>query len=72
MVASVKEEIKMELQAEELRQIYKEQSALQDDFLNIGKNTIAEAQQSLDDTADTLKNSLASPTLDDSEQHEPK
>jgi sec-independent protein translocase protein TatB len=35
MVASVKEEIKLELQAEEMRQIFKEQSAgLQDDYID--------------------------------------
>jgi sec-independent protein translocase protein TatB len=73
MVASVKEEIKMELQAEELRQIFKEQSDLQDDFLNIGKNAIAETQQLLDETSsDTFKTTLTSPSIDNPEPHEPK
>lgn len=47
MVASVKEEIKLELQAEELRQIFKEQSALHDDV-----------QQMLDETSNTIKSSF--------------
>ncbi|MFA6164122.1 MAG: Sec-independent protein translocase protein TatB [Methylobacter sp.] len=49
MVASVKEEIKQELQAEEMRQIFKEQSGLK------------EVQQILDETSDTahsIKSSL--------------
>jgi sec-independent protein translocase protein TatB len=33
MVASVKEEIKLELQAEEMHQIFKEQASLQDDIM---------------------------------------
>ena len=61
MVASVKEEIKLELQAEELRQIFKEQSALQDDV-----------QQMLDETSDTLKSSIDQPPADNAKQHEPK
>ncbi len=72
MVASVKEEIKLELQAEELRQIFKEQADLQDTYLNEGKNVIAEAQQIFDETTDTLKNTVISPKIDDLEQHEPK
>ena len=47
MVASIKEEIKLELQAEELRQIFKEQSGLQD------------VQQMLDETSITLKSTIA-------------
>ncbi|MDD4905896.1 MAG: Sec-independent protein translocase protein TatB [Methylobacter tundripaludum] len=46
MVASVKEEIKLELQAEELRQIFKEQSGM------------AEVQQIIDETSDTLKSTI--------------
>ncbi len=60
MVASVKEEIKLELQAEEMRQIFKEQSGLQD------------VQQMLDETSDTLKSTLAQSPADSIEQHEPK
>jgi len=85
IVASVKEEIKLELQAEEMRQIFKEQSGLQD------------VQQILDETSNTLKSTIApSPTaseaqhdldigatdeleqhqeplpIDKTEQHEPK
>ncbi|MEY3807534.1 MAG: twin-arginine translocase subunit TatB [Pseudomonadota bacterium] len=56
MVASVKEEIKLELQAEELRQLFKEQSGLE------------EAQQILDETSNTLKATLA----DSTEPHELK
>lgn len=51
MVASVKEEIKLELQAEEMRQIFKEQSGLQD------------VQQMIDETSNTLKSTFdPSPT----------
>lgn len=46
MVASVKEEIKLELHAEEMRQIFKEQSGLQD------------VQQMLDETSNTIKSTL--------------
>jgi sec-independent protein translocase protein TatB len=46
MVASVKEEIKLELQAEEMRQIFKEQSGLQD------------VQQILDETSIALKSTI--------------
>lgn len=46
MVASVKEEIKLELQAEEMRQIFKEQSGLE------------ETQQMLDETSNTLKSTF--------------
>ena len=60
MVASVKEEIKLELQAEELRQIFKEQAGLQD------------VQQMLDETSDTLKSSIDQPPADNAKQHEPK
>ncbi len=49
MVASVKEEIKLELQAEEMRQIFKEQSGLQ------------EVRQILDETSNTLKSTLEQP-----------
>jgi sec-independent protein translocase protein TatB len=48
MVASVKEEIKLELQAEELRQIFKEQSGM------------TEVQQIIDETSDTLKSTIDS------------
>ncbi len=58
MVASVKEEIKLELQAEEMRQIFKEQSDLQN------------FQQILDETTDALKSPLAPPP-DSAEPHEP-
>ena len=92
MVASVKEEIKLELQAEELRQIFKEQAGLQDDCMDAGGTTprtgeveqrmeqlpramqgaIAEAQQMLDETSDTLKSSIDQPPADNTKQHEPK
>jgi sec-independent protein translocase protein TatB len=58
MVASVKEEIKLELQAEEMRQIFKEQSDLQN------------FQQILDETTEALKSPLALPS-DRAEPHEP-
>jgi sec-independent protein translocase protein TatB len=57
MVAAVKEEIKLELQAEELRQIFKEQSGLE------------EAQKILDETSGTLKSTLAQSPDD---QHDSK
>jgi sec-independent protein translocase protein TatB len=71
MVASVKEEIKLELQAEEMRQIFKEQTGLQ------------EAQQMFDETATTLKSTFEQSAITtnqqdtdeikpDSSQHEPK
>jgi len=60
MVASVKEEIKLELQAEEMRQIFKEQSGIE------------EAQQILDETTDALKSSIDQPPVDNAKQHEPK
>ncbi|HEY8097404.1 MAG TPA: Sec-independent protein translocase protein TatB [Methylobacter sp.] len=59
MVAAVKEEIKLELQAEEMRQIFKEQSGLQD------------VQQMIDETSNSLKSSI-DPQPDSAEQHEPK
>ncbi|MGR9012884.1 MAG: Sec-independent protein translocase protein TatB [Gammaproteobacteria bacterium] len=46
MIAAVKEEIKLELQAEEMRQIFKEQSDLHD------------IQQIFDETSDTLKSTF--------------
>jgi sec-independent protein translocase protein TatB len=58
MVASVKEDIKLELQAEELRQIFKDQSGLD------------EVQQILDDTSDTLKSRLALTQTYSTDQHE--
>lgn len=57
MVAAVKEEIKLELHAEEMRQIFKEQSALHD-----------ELQQTIDETSNSIKSTLAPPA----EPHEPK
>jgi len=60
MMDSVKEEIKQELQAAELRQIFEEQSALQENFLNEGKNAIAETQQMLDETSATFKDASTS------------
>jgi len=60
MVASVKEEIKLELQAEELRQIFKEQSGLD------------EVQQILDESTDTIKSTLTLTPADSTAQHESK
>ncbi|MDO9139017.1 MAG: Sec-independent protein translocase protein TatB [Methylobacter sp.] len=59
MVASVKEEIKLELEAEELRQLFKEQSGLDD------------VRQMLDETSDAVKSSLAPPP-ENTDTHEPK
>ena len=62
MVASVKEEIKLELQAEELRQIFNEQSGLE------------EAHKIFDETSTTLKTTLDPSSLTTStaqnEQHQ--
>ncbi len=72
MVASVKEEIKLELHAEEMRQIFKEQSELEDGFMGAGSKAIAEVQQLFDETTDTLKATLDPSPLDSAENHEPK
>jgi len=56
MVASFKEEIKQELEAEEIRQIMKEQADIQQEF-----------KQVLDQTADSI-NSLQSPTQQNPDQ----
>jgi hypothetical protein len=45
---------------------------LQNDFLNAGKNAIAETQQLLDESADTFKTTLTSPSINNPEAHEPK
>jgi sec-independent protein translocase protein TatB len=58
MAASVKEEIKLELQAEELRQIFKEQSGLDD------------AQHLLDETSSALNATLAQSPINSAGQHE--
>ncbi len=60
MVAAVKEEIKLELQAEEMRQIFKEQSGLE------------EVQQMLDETSDTFTSSIEQSPADNARQHESK
>lgn len=60
MVAAVKEEIKLELQAEEMRQIFKEQSGLED------------VQQMLDETSDTLKSAIEQSPVDNAKQDESK
>ncbi|WP_432743219.1 Sec-independent protein translocase protein TatB [Methylobacter sp. G7] len=60
MVAAVKEEIKLELQAEEMRQIFKEQSGLED------------VQQMLDETSDTLKSAIKQPPVDNAKHDESK
>jgi sec-independent protein translocase protein TatB len=80
MVAAVKEEIKLELQAEEMRQIFKEQSGLSevqqaiDETSNTLKSTISKVQDDLDTGAvtevDQHKESL--PTTAKVEKHEPK
>jgi sec-independent protein translocase protein TatB len=64
MVATVKEEIKLELHAEEMRQIFKEQSGLPDDCMDAGgramQGAIAEAQQIFDQTSNTIKSTIDS------------
>jgi sec-independent protein translocase protein TatB len=67
MVASVKSEIKQELQAEELRQIFKEQAELQEFHAAINETT---------DAANSIKASLAAlpeeVQVDVKSPHEPK
>jgi sec-independent protein translocase protein TatB len=67
MVASVKSEIKQELQAEELRQIFKEQAELQEFHAAINEST---------DAANSIKASLAAlpeeTQVDVKSPHEPK
>jgi sec-independent protein translocase protein TatB len=67
MVASVKSEIKQELQAEELRQIFKEQAELQEFHAAINETT---------DAANSIKASLAAlpeeTLVDVKPPHEPK
>jgi len=67
MVASVKSEIKQELQAEELRQIFKEQADLQEFHAAINETT---------DAANSIKASLAAlpeeTLVDVKPPHEPK
>jgi len=60
MVASVKEEIKLELHTEEMRQLFKEQSALED------------AQHLLDETSSALKATLTPSPINSAEHHETK
>jgi sec-independent protein translocase protein TatB len=78
MVASVKEEITLELQAEELRQIFKEQSGLQDvqQMIDETSNTLHSTIESLQSTARAEEHELEQhrellPT-DSAEPHEPK
>lgn len=79
MVASVKEEIRMELHAEEMRQIFKEQSGLPevqqvlDETSNTLKSTISQAQDNLNAGAvtETEQHKESLPTTK-AEQHEPK
>jgi sec-independent protein translocase protein TatB len=67
MVASVKSEIKQELQAEELRQIFKEQAELQEFHAAINEST---------DAVNSIKSSLAAlpeeTQVDVKSPHEPK
>jgi sec-independent protein translocase protein TatB len=67
MVASVKSEIKQELQAEELRQIFKEQADLQEFHAAINETT---------DAANSIKASIAAlpeeTLVDVKPPHEPK
>jgi sec-independent protein translocase protein TatB len=81
MVASVKEEIRMELHAEEMRQIFKEQSGLPevqqmlDKTSNTIKSTISKAQDDLNTgtgTATEPEQSKKSLPTTKAEQHEPK
>jgi sec-independent protein translocase protein TatB len=84
MVAAVKEEIKLELEAEELRQIFKEQSGLEDvqqmfdQATDAFKSTIdrlpttSKAQNDLNTGALTEEQHKGSLPTANTEQHEPK
>jgi sec-independent protein translocase protein TatB len=67
MVASVKAEIKQELQAEELRQIFKEQADLQEFHAAI--NETAEAANSIKDSLAALPEEAS---VDVKQPHEPR
>lgn len=51
MVASVKAEIKQELQAEEMRQIMKEQASIESEF----KNVLEESASTVDEISSSIK-----------------
>ncbi len=75
MVASVKEEIKLELQAEEMRQIFKEQSALHDDvqqMLDETSNTIKSSFDPMPIAAKTQNDDMEQLPIDTTDRHEPK
>jgi sec-independent protein translocase protein TatB len=74
MVASVKEELKLELHTEEMRQLFKEQSGLEDDYRDVGaramQGAIADAQHLLDETSSALQATLIQPAINIAEHHE--
>lgn len=75
MVASVKEEIKLELQAEEMRQIFKEQSALHDDVKQMfdeTSNTIKSSFDPMPIAAKTQNDDMEQLPTDTTDRHEPK
>lgn len=74
MVASVKEEIKLELQAEEMRQIFKEQSGLQDvqQMIDETSNSLKSTFDPSPATAKTQNDHMEQLPSDNAEQHEPK
>jgi len=57
MVASVKAEIKQELQAEEMRQIFKEQSGIEEfkDMIEEGSETVNEVTSSIKSLSEEVK-----------------
>lgn len=57
MVASVKAEIKQELQAEEMRQIFKEQSGIEEfkDIIEEGSDTVNEVTSSIKSLSEEVK-----------------
>jgi sec-independent protein translocase protein TatB len=76
MVAGVKEEIKLELHTEEMRQLFNEQSGLERDYRDLGSRTmhgaITDAQHLLDETTSALEATLIHPSINNVDHHEVK
>lgn len=68
MVASVKAELKEELQAEEMRQLLNQQHSNISEF----QNMLSEAANTAESMQATLTDSLAEPITQDTQPHEPK
>jgi sec-independent protein translocase protein TatB len=70
MVAGVKEEIKLELHTEEMRQLFNEQCGLEGGRIMHG--AIADAQHLFDETTSALEATLIQPTINNTDHHEVK